>query len=174
MNGGNLLTHLDEAGAARMVDVSKKAVTSRRAQASGSVIMQPATLELICQGRAVKGDVIAAARIAGIVAAKRTGEIIPLCHPLGLDAVSVDIKPDGHDRLSIVAVAITVGRTGVEMEALTAVSVAALTVYDMCKAVDRAMIISDIRLDEKSGGRSGQYRRDGLNAPACAGGDFEI
>lgn len=169
-----LLTHLDDKGAARMVDVSEKAVTLRCAQASGLVIMQSATLELICQGQAAKGDVLAAARIAGIMAAKRTGEIIPLCHPLGLEAVSIDIEPDGQDRVSIVAVATTVGRTGVEMEALTAVSVAALTIYDMCKAVDRAMVIADIQLDEKSGGRSGHYRRDSLASSVCGNADFQI
>ncbi|EFI31889.1 LOW QUALITY PROTEIN: molybdenum cofactor biosynthesis protein, partial [Mycobacterium tuberculosis 94_M4241A] len=154
-----VLTHLDEQGAARMVDVSAKAVTLRRARASGAVLMKPSTLDMICHGTAAKGDVIATARIAGIMAAKRTGELIPLCHPLGIEAVTVTLEPQGADRLSIAATVTTVARTGVEMEALTAVTVTALTVYDMCKAVDRAMTITDIRLDEKSGGRSGHYRR---------------
>lgn len=144
-----VLTHLDEQGAARMVDVSAKAVTLRRARASGAVLMKPSTLDMICHGTAAKGDVIATARIAGIMAAKRTGELIPLCHPLGIEAVTVTLEPQGADRLSIAATVTTVARTGVEMEALTAVTVTALTVYDMCKAVDRAMTITDIRLDEK-------------------------
>lgn len=149
------LTHIDERGAARMVDVSEKPVTLRVAKASGLVIMKPSTLRMISDGAAAKGDVMAAARIAGIAAAKRTGDLIPLCHPLGLDAVSVTITPCEK----ILATTTTLGRTGVEMEALTAVSVAALTIYDMCKAVDRAMEISQIVLQEKSGGRSGVYRR---------------
>lgn len=149
------LTHIDERGAARMVDVSEKPVTLRVAKASGLVIMKPSTLRMISDGAAAKGDVMAAARIAGIAAAKRTGDLIPLCHPLGLDAVSVTITPCEPDRVKILATTTTLGRTGVEMEALTAVSVAALTIYDMCKAVDRAMEISQIVLQEKSGGRSG-------------------
>lgn len=153
------LTHIDERGAARMVDVSEKPVTLRVAKASGLVIMKPSTLRMISDGAAAKGDVMAAARIAGIAAAKRTGDFIPLCHPLGLDAVSVTITPCEPDRVKILATTTTLGRTGVEMEALTAVSVAALTIYDMCKAVDRAMEISQIVLQEKSGGRSGVYRR---------------
>ncbi|CAM4306064.1 Molybdenum cofactor biosynthesis protein C 1 [Mycobacterium basiliense] len=154
-----MLTHLDEHGAARMVDVSAKDVTRRQARASGAVIMNPKTLEMITDGAAKKGDVFAAARLAGIMAAKRTGELIPLCHPLGMDAVTVELTPAGTDRLLITATVTTTGRTGVEMEALTAVSVAALTVYDMCKAVDREMVISDIRLEEKFGGRSGHFIR---------------
>lgn len=153
------LTHIDERGAARMVDVSEKPVTLRVAKASGLVIMKPSTLRMISDGAAAKGDVMAAARIAGIAAAKRTGDLIPLCHPLGLDAVSFTITPCEPDRVKILATTTTLGRTGVEMEALTAVSVAALTIYDMCKAVDRAMEISQIVLQEKSGGRSGVYRR---------------
>lgn len=153
------LTHLDQHGAARMVDVSAKAVTHRMARAAGVVVMTPATLEMITTGVAAKGDVLAAARLAGIMGAKRTGELIPLCHPLGLDAVTVELLAAPPDRLLISATATTTGRTGVEMEALTAVSVAALTVYDMCKAVDRGMVISDIRLEEKTGGRSGHYLR---------------
>ncbi|WP_410575709.1 cyclic pyranopterin monophosphate synthase MoaC [Amycolatopsis sp. cmx-4-61] len=154
------LTHVDEQGAARMVDVSAKAVTTRRARASGAVVMSPATLGLITGGAVGKGDVLAAARLAGIMAAKRTGDLIPLCHPLGIDAVSVDLVPSLPDRLLITATVTTTGRTGVEMEALTAVSLAALTVYDMCKAADRAMAITGIVLEEKSGGRSGHYVRD--------------
>lgn len=154
------LTHLDEQGAARMVDVSAKSVTLRTARAAATVIMAPETLELITSGQAAKGDVLAAARLAGIMAAKRTGDLIPLCHPLGLDAVTVELTPDLPNRLNVTATAVTTGRTGVEMEALTAVSVAGLTVYDMCKAADRTMVISDIRLEEKSGGRSGHFRRE--------------
>jgi cyclic pyranopterin monophosphate synthase len=153
------LTHLDSAGRARMVDVGAKPVTARRAVASGAVHMLPATLELITSGGIAKGDVFATARIAGIMAAKKTGELIPLCHPLGLDSVSVELEPSGPGTLHITATAAVTGKTGIEMEALTAVSVAALTVYDMCKAVDRQMTIGEIRLEEKSGGRSGDYRR---------------
>ncbi|CAM4192875.1 Molybdenum cofactor biosynthesis protein C 1 [Mycobacterium basiliense] len=160
----NILTHLDEHGAARMVDVSAKESTHRQARASGAVIMDPATLDMIISGAASKGDVLATARLAGIMAAKRTGELIPLCHPLGLDAVVVELVPQPPDRILIIATTTTVGRTGVEMEALTAVSVAALTIYDMCKAVDRGMVISEIVLEEKSGGRSGHYRRDAENS----------
>lgn len=160
MTGGRgTLTHLDENGAARMVDVSGKPVTRRQARASGTVVMNPATLVMIAEGTAEKGDVFAAARLAGIIAAKRTGELIPLCHPLGLDAVTVELVPVATNRLLITATATTMGRTGVEMEALTAVSVASLTVYDMCKAVDRDMVISGICLHEKAGGRSGHYLR---------------
>jgi cyclic pyranopterin phosphate synthase len=154
------LTHLDEQGAARMVDVSDKAVTRRLARASASVRMQPDTLALISAGTSQKGDVLAAARIAGIMAAKRTGELIPLCHPLPLDSVTVELRASPPDRLLIEATAVVSGRTGVEMEAMTAVSVAALTVYDMCKAVDRGMVIGEIRLEEKLGGKSGHYRRE--------------
>jgi cyclic pyranopterin phosphate synthase len=153
------LTHLDESGRARMVDVGEKPVTSRRAVASGEVRMLPATLTLLTDGDLPKGDALAVARVAGIMAAKKTGELIPLCHPLGVDSVVVDLSPSGPDTLRIVATVSVTGRTGVEMEALTAVSVAALTVYDMCKAVDKEMTIGAIRLDEKSGGRSGDYKR---------------
>ena len=153
------LTHLDESGRARMVDVGEKPVTNRRAVASGEVRMRPATLTLLTDGDLPKGDALAVARVAGIMAAKKTGELIPLCHPLGVDSVVVDLSPSGPDTLRIVATVSVTGRTGVEMEALTAVSVAALTVYDMCKAVDREMTIGQIQLDEKSGGRSGDYRR---------------
>ena len=159
--GKSRLTHLDEDGRARMVDVSDKAVTLREATACGLVVMEPATLTLIMEGKAPKGDVLAAARIAGIMAAKRTHELVPLCHPLMISKISVDLRPE-PDR-SAIAVTATVaveGRTGVEMEALTAVSVACLTLYDMVKAVDRAMRITDIRLIAKSGGRSGDYRAE--------------
>ena len=155
------LTHLDEDGKARMVDVSDKAVTLREATAGGLVVMEPATLTLIMEGKAPKGDVLAAARIAGIMAAKRTHELVPLCHPLMISKISVDLRPEPEN--SAIAVTATVaveGRTGVEMEALTAVSVACLTLYDMVKAVDRAMRITDIRLIAKSGGRSGDYRAE--------------
>jgi cyclic pyranopterin phosphate synthase len=153
------LTHLDSAGRARMVDVGGKPVTARRAVASGTVTMKPETLTLITSGGIAKGDVFAAARIAGIMAAKKTGELIPLCHPLGLDSVEVNLDATAPGTLTITATASVTGKTGVEMEALTAVSVAALTVYDMCKAADKEMTIGDIRLEAKSGGRSGDYRR---------------
>jgi cyclic pyranopterin phosphate synthase len=153
------LTHLDESGRARMVDVGEKPVTNRRAVASGEVRMRPGTLTLLTDGDLPKGDALAVARVAGIMAAKKTGDLIPLCHPLGVDSVVVDLSPSGPDTLRIVATVSVMGRTGVEMEALTAVSVAALTVYDMCKAVDKEMTIGAIQLDEKSGGRSGDYKR---------------
>jgi cyclic pyranopterin phosphate synthase len=153
------LSHVDATGTARMVDVGEKAVTARVAVAEGHVAMAPATLDLILEHRAAKGDVIATARIAGIMAAKRTAELIPLCHPLMLDDIAVDITPDTTlPGLRIRATARVSGRTGVEMEALTAASVTALTVYDMAKAVDRGMVIGGVRLLEKSGGRSGHWR----------------
>lgn len=155
------LTHFDESGASRMVDVSEKGSTARLARASGLVRMRAETLSLIRDRRVAKGDVLEVARLAGIMAAKRTGDLIPLCHPLGIDAVSLAIEPVDATTLRIEATVKVSGRTGVEMEALTAVSVAALTVYDMCKAVDREMTIDAIRLEEKSGGRSGHYRRGG-------------
>jgi cyclic pyranopterin phosphate synthase len=155
---GNL-THLDAAGNARMVDVGEKPVTRRSAVASACVVMAPATLTLIVAGKAAKGDVLAVARVAGIAAAKRTGELIPLCHPLPIDAAAVELTPEPPNRLRITATAAITARTGVEMEAMTAAAVAALTVYDMCKAVDRGMTITDLRLEEKSGGRSGRYVR---------------
>ncbi len=152
------LTHLDESGAANMVDVSQKAVTSRIAVATGSVTMRPETLDLICSGNAKKGDVIGAARLAGIMAAKKTHELIPLCHPLLLSKITIDIEPDdGLPGLKVTATAKVSGQTGVEMEALTACSVACLTVYDMAKAVDRGMVIGNIRLLEKAGGKSGHW-----------------
>ncbi len=153
------LTHFDERGASRMVDTSDKPETLRVARASGLVRMAPATAALIRDRGLAKGDVLEVARLAGIMAAKRTGDLIPLCHPLPLTGVTVDFAFPADDLLRIEAVVRVYGRTGVEMEALTAVSVAALTVYDMCKAVDRAMSIEAVRLEEKSGGRSGHFRR---------------
>lgn len=152
------LTHFDAQGQAHMVDVAGKAETHRVACARGSIRMQPETLALIAAGQASKGDVIAVARIAAIQAAKRTAELIPLCHPLPLTRVSVDFEVDAASgAVHCTARAETFGRTGVEMEALTAVQVGLLTVYDMCKAVDRSMVMDDIRLLEKSGGRSGHW-----------------
>jgi cyclic pyranopterin monophosphate synthase len=152
------LTHLDSKGRARMVDVSAKDMTERTATAKGSIYMQPATLALIQSGGVAKGDVLAVARIAGIMAAKRTSELIPLCHPLALASVTVELTPDPERHaIDITATCKLSGKTGVEMEALTAVSVAALTVYDMCKAADRGMRIGDIRLTQKSGGKSGAF-----------------
>jgi cyclic pyranopterin phosphate synthase len=154
------LTHFDETGASRMVDVGDKPETHRTARASGLVRMNPATLRLIRERGASKGDVLEVARLAGIMAAKKTGELIPLCHPLPLTSVTVDFEFVGEELLKIEATAKVFGRTGVEMEALTAVSVAALTVYDMCKAVDKTMMVERLRLEEKTGGRSGTFRRD--------------
>ncbi|HEY7310460.1 MAG TPA: cyclic pyranopterin monophosphate synthase MoaC [Gemmataceae bacterium] len=154
------LSHFDEHGAARMVDTSAKPETQREAKASGLVRMAPATLALIRDRALAKGDVLEVARLAGIMAAKRTGELIPLCHPLPITSASVDFAFLADDLLRIEATVRVFGRTGVEMEALTAVSIAALTVYDMCKAVDRVMTVERVRLEEKSGGRSGAFRRD--------------
>jgi cyclic pyranopterin phosphate synthase len=153
------LTHFDAAGRSRMVDVSSKDVTLRTARASGRVRLQPATLALIAARKMKKGDVLEVARLAGIMGAKRTGALIPLCHPLALDSVELALDPAGPDILEIEAQVKVHGRTGVEMEALTAVSVAALTVYDMCKSVDRTMVIERIQLEEKTGGRRGTFRR---------------
>lgn len=154
------LTHFDDEGRAQMVDVSGKAETERIAIAEGRVHMLPSTLELIVSGDVKKGDVLAVARLAGIMAAKKTSDLIPLCHPLSLSSVTVDLTPNRDENtVDIQATCKLAGRTGVEMEALTAVSVAALTVYDMVKAVDRAMTISDIRLSHKSGGKSGTFTR---------------
>ena len=150
------LTHLDEDGAARMVDVGGKPATARRAVASGRITMAPQVLGAIRTGNAPKGDVLGTARIAGIMAAKRTGDLIPLCHPLGLEAVSVDFTYE-EDAICVTATASLTGRTGVEMEAMTAVSVALLTIYDMAKAIDKGMVISEIRLIAKSGGKSGDW-----------------
>jgi cyclic pyranopterin phosphate synthase len=152
-------THFDAAGQAHMVDVAAKPVTRRRARAGGRIAMQPATLALIRAGSARKGDVLGTARIAAILAAKRTAELIPLAHPLPLTHIAVDFAFDEKDSaVSIEVVAETLDRTGVEMEALTAASIGLLTIYDMCKAVDRGMRIDNVRLLEKSGGRSGRYR----------------
>jgi cyclic pyranopterin phosphate synthase len=154
------LSHFDRRGKARMVDVSTKAETKREAVASGSVSMKKETLEMIRSGTAEKGDVLGVARVAGIMAAKKTPEIIPMCHPLSISSVTVDFEfCSDSRRITIEARVKNTGRTGVEMEALTAVAAAALTIYDMCKAVDRGMVISDILLLEKRGGKSGHYRR---------------
>lgn len=153
------LTHFDSQGASRMVDTSQKPVTCRTARATGKVEMQPETLQLIRDRRLAKGDVFEVARLAGIMAAKRTGELIPLCHPIGLDGVTVDFEVLEPDAVRVEAAARVHARTGVEMEALTAVSLAALTIYDMCKAVDRSIRISDIQLEEKTGGVHGDWRR---------------
>ena len=154
------LSHLNDAGEARMVDVSPKEVTSRAARAEGFVSMSPKTLDLILGGNTPKGDVLATARMAGIMAAKRTAELIPLCHPLPLTEVTVDFEPSRNPPgLKVEASAKVDAKTGVEMEALTAVSIACLTIYDMVKAVDRAMSFSGIRLVEKTGGRSGHFKR---------------
>ena len=153
------LSHLNARGEAHMVDVSEKAVTSRTAVAEGFVTMAPATLDMILDGTAPKGDVLATARIASIMGAKMTADLIPLCHPLALSKVTVEFTPDRVGScLRVEATAKVDGKTGVEMEALTAVTVACLTLYDMCKAVDRAMSFSGIRLIEKTGGRSGTFR----------------
>ena len=151
-------THFDAEGKAVMVDVSDKEVTERVAEARGSVVMQPATLQMIRDGGVKKGDVLSVARLAGIMGAKRTPDLIPLCHPLALTSVNVDLTLDEErSAVDITATCKLKGRTGVEMEALTAVAVAALTVYDMCKAVDRGMRITEVRLTRKDGGKSGRY-----------------
>jgi cyclic pyranopterin phosphate synthase len=153
------LTHLDDTGAARMVDVGGKHATRREATAAGRIALSPQALALVRDAGAKKGDVLATARIAGIMAAKRTADLIPLCHPLPLTRVSVDLALDDTG-LAVTAIAATEGKTGVEMEALTACTVALLTVYDMVKAVDRDMVIGNVRLLAKSGGRSGDWRRE--------------
>ncbi|MGE4611667.1 MAG: cyclic pyranopterin monophosphate synthase MoaC [Paracoccaceae bacterium] len=155
------LTHFDDNGAAHMVDVSDKKITHRVAVAKGSITMEPATLALITEGRAKKGDVLGVARLAGIMAAKKTHDLIPLCHPLALSKVSVELTPNtARNSIDIVATVKTTGQTGVEMEALTAVSIAGLTVYDMVKAVDKAMVISGVRLILKDGGKSGLFEAE--------------
>jgi cyclic pyranopterin phosphate synthase len=153
------LTHIDRRGAARMVDVGNKAVTRRIAVAEGRVRMRASTLKAILRGGAPKGDVFGAARIAGIMAAKKTAELIPLCHPLPINAIRIDFAP-GENVVLIRSRVSVEGKTGVEMEALCAVAVAALTIYDMCKSMDRGVVISDIHLVSKSGGASGEFRRD--------------
>ena len=154
------LSHFDAAGASRMVDVGDKPVTRRTARASGRVRMAAATLARITAGRGAKGDVLEVARLAGIMAAKRTADLVPLCHPLQLESVAVDFAAPDESTLAIEAVVQVEAKTGVEMEALVAVSVAALTVYDMCKSIDRGMTMDTIRLEEKQGGRSGHWQRD--------------
>ncbi len=153
------LTHFDAAGRAVMVDVSAKPETVRTATARARVVMQPATLDMVAAGTAKKGDVLGTARLAGIMAAKRTSDLIPLCHPLPISSVTVDLEP-GDGAVEIAATVRTTGRTGVEMEALTAASVAALTVYDMCKAIDRGMRIEALRVVHKAGGKSGEFSQE--------------
>ncbi len=154
------LTHFDKQGKARMVDVSGKAPTLREAVAGGSITMKPETLRLVKNGKMAKGDVLGIARVAGIMAAKKTPELVPLCHTLNITSVNIDFEIDEtQNRIGIKATVKVGGQTGVEMEALTATTVAALTIYDMCKAVDKGMIISDIMLLEKRGGKSGKYKR---------------
>lgn len=154
------LTHIDDNGAARMVDVGEKEVTRRSASAQAVVSMQPETLSLILSGGMPKGDVFACARIAGIMAAKRTWELIPMCHPLPIEGIEMEITPISDTDVRIVSTLRCTHKTGIEMEALTAASVAALTLYDMCKAVDRGMVIRDIMLLSKSGGKSGDFCRE--------------
>jgi cyclic pyranopterin monophosphate synthase len=154
------MSHFDVGGQAHMVDVGAKPESRRMARAAGRIRMLPATLAVVLEGRAGKGDVLGVARIAAIQATKRTGELIPLCHPLALTRVTAEFEPDAdHSTVALTVTVETVGRTGVEMEALTAVSVGLLTIYDMCKAIDRAMMIEGIRLLEKTGGKSGTFRR---------------
>ncbi|MGK0398466.1 MAG: cyclic pyranopterin phosphate synthase [Gammaproteobacteria bacterium] len=155
------LTHFNESGEAHMVDIGEKSSTARRAVVNGHISMEPATLALITQGNHKKGDVLGISRIAGIMATKRTADLIPLCHPLALTHVSVDFKIDElNNRIECTVATETKGQTGVEMEALTGAQVALLTIYDMCKAVDRGMVIGNIRLLEKSGGKSGHWKKD--------------
>jgi len=153
------LSHIDQDGQARMVDVGKKGDTVREAIATGRVIMKPATLKLVREAGFKKGDVLAVARVAGIMAAKKTPELIPLCHTILIDSIGVEFDTSGKDCIAIRTTARSTGKTGVEMEALTAASVAALTIYDMCKAVDKAMTITEISLESKTGGKSGDYHR---------------
>lgn len=160
------LTHFDEHGASRMVDVGEKPVTTRVARARGVVQMAATTQTLIRDRQVAKGDVLEVARLAGIMGAKRTSDLIPLCHPLPLDAVTLDFSFPDNEHVVIEAVVRVTAKTGVEMEALTAVAVAALTIYDMCKSVDRAMTIGSVQLEEKEGGRSGHFRRTADAPPA--------
>jgi len=153
------LSHVNSSGEARMVDVAKKADTVREAVARGTVVMKPSTLEQVKANTLKKGDVLAVARVAGIMAAKKTPDLIPLCHTILIDEVAVDFDTSGKDCIGITARAKSTGKTGVEMEALVAVSVSALTIYDMCKAVDKGMTIKEIYLESKTGGKSGTYRR---------------
>jgi len=161
MEGMSEFTHFDESGASRMVDVGAKPVTHRTAVACGRIQMNPATLEMVQSQDSKKGDVLEVARLAGIMGAKRTSELIPLCHSIGLDSVTLDFEIEGDNTIVITAETQIQARTGIEMEAMTAVSVAALTIYDMCKAVDRSMTILDVKLLKKTGGKSGDYVRDG-------------
>ena len=163
------LTHVDESGEVRMVDVGEKACTKRVAIAEGFIAMQPATLDLIVEGRAAKGDVLACARVAGVMAAKQTSALIPMCHPLNITKAKIECEPvfegereDGRAGIYVRATCGVTGQTGIEMEALTAASVACLTVYDMCKAVDRGMEIGEIRLLKKDGGKTGLWLREGF------------
>jgi len=159
-NPQNELTHLDEKGQARMVDVGQKAHTERQAIATATIYMQPETLTMIVEGKHKKGDVMATARIAGIMAAKRTPDLIPMCHPLMITSVKVELTPDLEKNCVVVeATCKTVGQTGIEIEALMSASTAALTLYDMCKAVDRGMVIDQVKLLEKKGGKSGHWQR---------------
>ena len=152
-------THLDKDGRVKMVDVSEKDITQRKAIAGGEIIMKPSTLRMIKEGNIKKGAVLETARIAGVMGAKKTSELIPMCHPLLLSSIKVDFDIDFEDKIKIKAEVKNSGQTGVEMEALTAVNTAALTIYDMCKAVDRSMTINDLKLLYKSGGKSGTYER---------------
>jgi cyclic pyranopterin phosphate synthase len=157
----NKLTHFNQAGEAHMVDIADKESSKRRAVAAGRIVMQAQTLELIQQGKHKKGDVLGVARIAGIMATKRTADLVPMCHPLALTHVSVEFETDvAQSSIECTVTAETTGKTGVEMEALNGVQVTLLTIYDMCKAVDRGMVISDVRLLQKSGGKSGDWQRD--------------
>ncbi|MBD3612923.1 MAG: cyclic pyranopterin monophosphate synthase MoaC [Hydrogenovibrio crunogenus] len=163
MQDNQKLTHLDEKGQARMVDVSEKSHTEREARAMAVITMLPETLKMIVEGKHKKGDVMATARIAGIMAAKRTPDLIPMCHPLMLTSVKVDLVPNEEKScVEIVAICKLVGQTGVEMEALTAATTAALTLYDMCKAVDKGMTINQVQLLEKKGGKSGHWKKEAL------------
>jgi cyclic pyranopterin phosphate synthase len=155
----NKLSHVNSSGEAKMVDISLKGETVREAVAKGSVIMQPATLEQVNNASMKKGDVLAVARIAGIMAAKKVPDIIPLCHMIPIDSITIDFDLTANDRIGITSTVKSTGRTGVEMEALTAVTVAALTIYDMCKAVEKGMTITNIYLETKTGGKSGAYHR---------------
>jgi cyclic pyranopterin phosphate synthase len=155
----NKLSHVNSSGEAKMVDISLKGETVREAVAKGSVIMQPATLEQVNNASMKKGDVLAVARIAGIMAAKKVPDIIPLCHMIPIDSITIDFDLTANDRIGITSTVKSTGRTGVEMEALTAVTVAALTIYDMCKAVEKGMTITNIYLETKTGGKSGPYHR---------------
>ncbi len=153
------LTHIDENGASRMVDVSEKDVTERIAVAHARVTMKPETFSLIMDKKIAKGDVLGVARVAGIMAAKKTSELVPMCHPLNLNSVKIDYEDNNQDSIEITSEVKVSGKTGVEMEALTAVSICALTIYDMCKSADKSMLISDVYLVKKSGGKSGNFVR---------------